>query len=180
MPPLVCKANFSSKLEFWLDMSFPGRLYFRIKSGGFMKALFLSILVLLSGVFAHGNEGADLRLYRVVHWKPVGAPDAKFEVFKGREFRQAIPANIYAIDTYWWHDNGPRMETLFMHQIRIEGGQRLIAQLDFQKNDFPMDANWDVLWTRHMVFELDRPYEFRSRIVDMEYRITIMLYKEKL
>ena len=71
--------------------------------------------------------------------------------------------------------------TPFAYKVRTEAiwleiekitSDKLISKLIFEKNDFPMDENWDVIWKKRHVFELRQPFVHQGKIEDRLYRMT--------
>ncbi|MDZ4678202.1 MAG: hypothetical protein SGI74_11925 [Oligoflexia bacterium] len=136
-------------------------------------AIFL-ISFLCNQVQAQGIIQPGLKLSRIVEVKKTGAPDVDYVIV--RNFLQETPVNVYGIDTYYWHEMGPRMETIFLYRLKYRGGN-LTAQVEYHSNDFPMDATWDIHWSKKTVFKLNVPFVHKAKIRDRDYRVSITMVK---
>ncbi len=159
-------------------LDFPGE---RLNSAGFREVAEAAPAVGLAPATPQPVEAQAAEcylLYRLVEWKDASKPDSEFKPYndhKSRISKRLLP-HIVGIMTPWAHK--VRGEDLWLTKLRLEGGG-LKALVALEKNDFPMDEEWDVIWEREIFFPLDQEVFFASRILDKDFRIRILLSLEK-
>ncbi len=118
--------------------------------------------------------GTCYRLHRAVTWKPETGGETDWKPYHewSSYVSAALIPNIHGIMTPWSYK--VRAENLWMTDLRLDGG-RLSCKLTFEKNDFPMDDQWDELWSRPASFGLGVPVVYASRILDRDFRAVVTL-----
>lgn len=67
-----------------------------------------------------------------------------------------------------------RGENLSFSELSFEGDSlKALATLD--KNDFPMDESWDLIWEREVIFKLNEPQVFESSILERRFKVVATL-----
>ncbi len=148
----------------------------RVRTSVILMTLCVAILSSGASFCDEQVESAPMvhKLFRLVEWKGADRPDADYRPFS-RKYGEVDSPALIGIMTHWAYQ--VRAELLWLEQFR-RTGDRLVCQMTFEKNDFPLDEVWDPLWTKEHIFELGVPYFFESQILDRKFRITLVLLKE--
>lgn len=143
----------------------------------------LSVFVLLlSAWLAHASgptsDSSDLngllldaqpRLDRTIETKPKNAPASEYSIW--RKYQTPLsPAPPYGIQTTVGYKI--RAESIWLERLVLANGN-LYSVMVFEKNEFPMDDQWDTIWETRHVFRPDTPFVHEGSIADLDYRMTI-------
>lgn len=102
------------------------------------------------------------------------APGAGWQVRRqyGEHLSKSMLPSIAMILVPWSYK--VRGENLSFSDLALEGDAlKAVATLD--KNEFPMDESWDLIWEREVTFTLGEPQVFESAILERRFKVVATL-----
>lgn len=129
-----------------------------------------SLLLLALMIFGTDTFAATYALYRKVEYLPQeGSGPYEWRLFS--EDHVEMSPQVYAVFTPYGYK--VRAEGLWLKNKGIVGGS-LHCDLSLEKNEFPMDDTWDVLWTeKDYIFTPGQSFLHRGEIAGRPYRMLI-------
>ncbi len=134
---------------------------------------FLFVVAIATTSIAHAEQ--CLGLYRLVEVKAPIDPDYRYWNDSVSYVSESLIPSIEGIFTPWsWKVRG---EGLWFTDLELKG-ETLLGRLDFEKNEFPMDNEWDLIWSRPESYTLGETTIYTSRILDRDFRISMTLFQQ--
>jgi len=140
------------------------------KGGEVMRALKLLLSVVLLALSFIANA-KTYGLYRKVEYLPEETNLAPFEWKVFLEDQVKLTSDVYGVFTPYGYK--VRAEGIWLKPSGIYGDY-LHCDLTLEKNEFPMDNQWDVIWSEsNVIFAPGQVYYHQGEIAGRRYRMLL-------